>query len=547
LWDDDAHVTKPTLRALHGLWRIWFEIGATQQYYPVLHSAFWLEHRLWGDWTVGYHLLNILLHAATACLFIAVLRLLAVRGALLAGLFFAVHPICVETVAWISEQKNTLSALFYLMSALLYFRWRGHFGDPPEPGREARRTQVPGPIQAGLFTPYASWRFLAATAMFVLAILSKSTAATLPAALLVICWWRRGRLDVREDVAPLLGWFALGIASGAFTAWVEWRFIGAHGIAFDLNAGERCLLAGRAICFYASKLLWPARLIFVYPRWKVDPGLWWWYLYPAAVLALLVVFWRIAQKGRRGPLAASLYFCGTLLPALGFLNAYPFVFSYVADHFQYLACLGVMAFVPSLAGYNPTGQNSPPGAGQGIGPRALRIAAAVVLLCGLGVLTWRQSGTYSDVRTLYATTLERNPECWLAHLNLGNLLAEDGRTDEAIAHYEQALRYNPDYADTHFNLGKALLQTARFEESATQFEAALRLTPGDSEAHDNLGVALGRIGRMEEAVDQIQTAIRLSPENGVAHYNLGATLWALGKRDEARRELEAAARLGVTP
>jgi tetratricopeptide (TPR) repeat protein len=547
LWDDDAHVTKASLWPLHGLWRIWFEVGATQQYYPVLHSAFWLEHRLWGDGTVGYHLVNVFLHATAACLFVAVLRRLAVPGALAAGLIFVLHPVCVESVAWISEQKNTLSAVFYLASALLYLRWReSPAGLPDGPGAAPAR-QLQGSGLWGLFRPYACGCFLLATGVFLLAILTKSATATLPAALLVVCWWKRGRLDLRGDLSPLFGWLALGVASGVFTAWVEWSYIGAHGVAFDLNGAERCLLAGRAIWFYLGKLLWPAPLVFIYPRWKVDAALWTWYLYPAAVLAVLGVFWRMSRKGRRGPLAASLYFCGTLFPALGFVNAYPFVFSYVADHFQYLASLGVIACVPSLA----AGAALRAGAWRRVaGPgdgKALRVGAAGVLLGTLGTLTWRQCRVYGDVATLYSATLEQNPECWLAHLNLGNLLLQGGRTDEAIAHYNEALRYNPGYADTHFNLGKALLQAGRFDESIPQWEAVLRLTPGDSEAHDNYGVALGRVGRMVESVEQIETAVRLNPENGVAHYNLGATLWAVGRRDEARAELEAASRLGVRP
>jgi tetratricopeptide (TPR) repeat protein len=547
LWDDDAHVTKASLRPLHGLWRIWFEVGATQQYYPVLHSAFWLEHRLWGDGTVGYHLLNVLLHATAACLFIAVLRRLAVPGALAAGLIFALHPVCVESVAWISEQKNTLSAVFYLSSALLYLRWRESPGGLPGGPGSAPARRLQGSGLRGLLEPYASGGFLLATGAFLLAILTKSATATLPAALLVVCWWKRGRLELRGDLAPLLGWLALGVASGVFTAWVEWRYIGAHGVAFDLGGAERCLLAGRAIWFYLGKLLWPAPLVFIYPRWTVDAASWTWYLYPAAVMVVLAVFWRMARKGRRGPLAAALYFCGTLFPALGFINAYPFVFSYVADHFQYLASLGVIACVPSLAA-RVTLRAGAVGRVARLGDgKALRVGAAVVLLGTLGAITWRQCGNYRDVGTLYSATLERNPGCWLAHLNLGNLLLQGGRTDEAIAHYVEALRYNPGYADTHFNLGRALLQEGRYGESIPQWEAVVRLTPGDSEAHDNLGVALGRVGRMSESVEQIETAVRLDPENGVAHYNLGATLWAVGRRDEARAELEAASRLGVRP
>ena len=531
IWDDDAHVTKPELQSLHGLWRIWSEVGATQQYYPVLHSAFWLEHRLWGDAAAGYHLLNILLHATAACLFVAVLRRLAVPGAWLAGMIFALHPVCVESVAWISEQKNTLSTVFYLAGALAYLRWKD---------------SVEGPSARGEGRRWSAWagRYWLATGLFVLALLTKSVTATLPAALLVVFWWRRGRLSWRDDVVPLLPWFVMGVTAGLFTAWVERVYIiGPQGRTFDLNAIERCLLAGRAVWFYLSKLAWPADLIFIYPRWEMSaaaPGS---YLFPAGLLVLAAALGWMARQGRRGPLAVFLYFCGTLFPALGFFDIYPFVFSYVADHFQYLASLGPIALVAAAA--------SPPIAGlvrRLAGTDAVwRAGAAAAVVCLLGVLTWRQCGIYRDAQTLYTATLERNPQCWLAHLNLGSMLFEDGRIDEAIAHFEAAQRQNPNNAEIHFNWGRALLQEGRNAESVPQFAAVLRLTPTDAEAHDNLGAALLGVGRTVEAMTEFKTAIRLRPENAVAHYNLGVALRALGRPDEARAEFEAAARLGLRP
>jgi len=559
IWDDNAHVTKPELQSLPGLWRIWFEVGTTQQYYPVLHSAFWLEHRLWGDAAPGYHLLNILLHATAACLFVAVLRRL-IHGETspstslrafdsekvaagrerrryagvewLGGMIFALHPVCVESVAWISEQKNTLSAVFYLAGALAYLRWKDSADGPASRG-EGRR----GPARPG--------RYWLATGLFVLALLTKSVTATLPAALLVVFWWRRGRLSWREDVVPLLPWFALGVTAGLFTAWVERTYIiGAPGLGSDLTVIERCLLAGRAVWFYLGKLVWPARLIFIYPRWEVSAGARGLYLFPAGLLVLAGALGWMARKGRRGPLAAFLYFCGTLFPALGFFDIYPFIFSYVADHFQYLAMLGPIALAAAAV-------LSSPGAGKvrslpGTGA-VWRAGVAAGVICVLGVLTWRQCRIYRDVQTLYAATLERNPQCWLAHLNLGSMLFEDGQVAEAIAHFDAALRLNPNFADIHFNLGRALIQEGRNAEAVPHFEAVVRLSPADAEAHDNLGVALLGIGRIAEAMTECEAAIRLQPDNATAHYNLGVALRALGRPDEARAEFEAAARLGVRP
>ena len=230
VWDDASHVTTPPLQSLHGLWRIWFDLGATQQYYPLLHSAFWTEHRLWGSAVLGYHLTNVILHAVSACLLVRIVRRLSLPGAWLAGLVFALHPVCVEAVAWISEQKSTLSGVFCLGAALVYLRF----------DQSRRRTQ-----------------YFWALGLFVLALASKTVTATLPAALLVVFWWQRGRLDFRRDLRPLLPWFALGAAAGLFTAWVERTYIGATGADFALTWVERVLLAGRVIWFYAGKVVWP--------------------------------------------------------------------------------------------------------------------------------------------------------------------------------------------------------------------------------------------------------------------------------------------------
>jgi predicted negative regulator of RcsB-dependent stress response len=481
IWDDDAHVTRPDLRSLDGLRRIWFELGATQQYYPVVHSAFWVEHRLWGDAPLGYHLLNVLLHATAACLLVVVLRRLSVPGSGLAGFVFALHPVCVESVAWVSEEKNTLSTVFYLLAALAYLRWR----DGGRPG----------------------WgRYGIATGLFVLALLSKSVTATLPAALLLVAWWRRGSVSWRRDIAPLVPWFAIALTAGLTTAWVERTYIGAQGAGFGLGIPARALLAGRVVWFYLGKLLWPADLVFIYPHWTVRPGdPVWWIPAVAAAAATAALAWAGRRPGwAREALFAWAYFCLTLFPALGFINVYPFIFSYVADHFQYLAAMGVVA----LAAAAWTRWMPAP------------TVSAAVLLAVLGSLTWRQCLGYRDAGTLYTTTLERNPDCWLAHLNLGDLLLADGRVGEALSHYRTAERLEPDYPSTHFNLGRVLLQQGRYPEAIEEFRRTLRILPADAEACNNLGVALADSGRYGEARAQFERAIRIRPDYPVARTNL---------------------------
>ena len=280
LWDDDAHLTRVTLRDGAGLWRIWTDLGATPQYYPVVHTAFWLMFHAWGVETLGYHLVNIVLHAASACMVALFLRRHEVPGAALAATIFALHPVHVESVAWITELKNTLSGFFYLLSALAYSRF--------DASRDRRA-------------------YVAAFLAFGAALLSKTVTASLPAVLLVFFWWRRGRLEWLRDVVPTLPFFGFGMAAGLLTVWLERAQVGARGVEFDLTAIDRVLIAGRAVWFYVGKLLWPHPLIFTYPRWTIDASMWWQFLFPLAAAGAMVGFW--ALRGRtRAPLAAALAF-----------------------------------------------------------------------------------------------------------------------------------------------------------------------------------------------------------------------------------------------
>jgi len=507
IWDDDMHVTRAGLRSLHGLWLIWSDPRATQQYYPLLHSAFWVEHRLWGDHTIGYHLVNALLHAANACLLALVLRRLAIPGAWLAALVFALHPVCVESVAWISEQKNTLSTAFYLLSALVYLRFDEKRG--------------PGAYALALF-------------LFVLALLTKSVTATLPAALLVVFWWRRGRLSWWRDVLPLLPWFVIGAASGLFTAWVEKHLIGAEGTAYDLTPLARGLLAGRVIWFYFGKLIWPADLIFIYPHWSINAGAAGQWLPPVGLLALAGLLW-LRRDRSRGALAAFLYFGGSLFPVLGFFNVYPFIYSYVADHFQYVAAFGVITALS--AGAATAFERVPP-------PwRKAGWVLAGVLFAALGWLTWQQCGMYRDAGTVYRTTLARNPACWMAYDNLGVILLQQGKPAEAVADYQAAIRLKPNNATAHLDFGTALDTMGKKTEAIQEYEKALQFDPHNVAAHRNLGVVLVEMNRLSEAIAHDRQALQLRPDIAELHDDLGNALLKSGRAAEAVDELQTALQL----
>lgn len=502
VWDDDKHVTAPALRSLSGLARIWFDRGATQQYYPLLHSTFWFEHKLWGGAALGYHLVNVLLHAGAAGLFLLVLRRLAVPGAALASFAFALHPVAVESVAWISEQKNTLSTILYLGAALAWLRFDE---------TRARRT------------------YALAFLLYGAALLTKSVTATLPAALLVVQWWRRGELSWRRDVVPLLPWFALGLTAGLHTAWVERKLIGAEGAAFAMSAAQRLQLAGRAPLFYLGKLLWPSPLVFIYPRWSLDGAALLGWLPLVAGLALTVGLWWWRNRSR-APLAAWLFYVGTLFPVLGFLNVYPFRFSFVADHFQYLASLGLFA----LLGATMAGGWALPS----------RRGLVVVSLSALAALTFRQAQIYRDSSTLFRATVAANPECWMAWNILGREAAEDrDRLPEAIGLFERALAVRPKYPEALTNVGLALAKTGRVEEALARLEEAIRLEPEFFAAHNNYAIALVAADRLPEAHAALARAVQIDPRAPVAHQNWGEICRRMGREAEAAEHFAEAKRL----
>ena len=518
VWDDAAHITKPELRSWTGLGRIWSDFHATQQYYPVLHSAFWLEHRVWGDAVLGYHIVNVSLHAAACVLLALVLRKLwdmpqatarvPAGTEWLAAVLFAVHPVCVESVAWISEQKNVLSLVFYLSAAFAYLQFDG-----------SRKTR---------------W-YAVSSVLFLLAIGTKTVTASLPAALLVVLWWKNGRLRFRPDIAPLLPWFAAAALAGSITAWVERVLIGANGQAFDLSPVERTLLAGRVIWFYLGKLIWPSDLVFIYPRWDVHALAKGWVPCLAGVVTVTGALWLIRRR-TRGPLAGWLFFCGSLFPALGFINVYPFAFSYVADHFQYLASLGVM--VIAAAGLAQAYARLPPGW------HYLALVGGVLLVGGLSLLSNRQSLSYRSSATLYRATLDKNPDCWLAHSNLAAELADSPeQLREALAHYAEALRLKPDSAEIHNSFGNTLVIAGRTGEAIEQFAEAVRLDPRFIAARLNLANSLaGDPRRLPEGLAQYAEALRQDPASVEAHFSLAVTLAAV-----EGRETEALAAVRLQP
>jgi protein O-mannosyl-transferase len=487
LWDDEAHVIAETLRTWGGLARLWTDFTASQQYYPVAGTAFWIIGRFSSD-TLGYHAVNILLHATSAFLFTVILRRWHVPGALIAGAIYALHPVNVESVAWISELKNTLSGACYLAAFLVYLRF------------DSSRERGAYTIALGLFLP---------------ALGSKTVTATLPAAILVALWWQRGRIDWRRDVLPLAPFFAIGIAAGLGTAWIEYHWVGAKGARFDLGVVERILLAGRVVWFYAMKIVWPANLMFNYPRWIVDASSWWQYLFVIALIGSLAGLYAFRHRAR-APLAAALFFVGTLFPALGLFNVYPFRFSFVADHFQYLASLGLIAGLAAAISRLANSRRS----------ALLDLALAAATALPLSVMTYRYSSYFADAETLYRETIARNPSSLLAH---GNLAAKlfDGPSSgwpEAMEHARAALAIDPQSVAAHNLIGLGLQRAGRPLEALPELRRAVELDPELAEAHYNLGLTLAELGRADEAIAEYERSLEIYPQNVEALHNLANVL-----------------------
>ena len=370
VWDDEAFTDAAVVRDVSGLWRIWFSPRAIENeghYWPLVYTTFWLEHKLWGFAPAGYHAVNVALHAVNTLLLWRLAERLAVPGAWLAAAVFGVHPLHVESVAWVIERKDLLSGLFYLAAFLTWVR----FTEEPRPEPRRRRRLPEG-------------RYLAAMALFVCALLSKSIAVTLPAALLIRHWWKQGRVTA-PDLLRLAPFFAVGLAAAVAD-------VSFYNVREPLDLGyspvERLLIAAHALWFYAGKLLWPAGLAVIYPHWEVsaaDPAAWG---YAAAGGAAAAALWFLRHRAGRGPLAGLLFFAVTLSPVLGFVDYGYMQFSFVADRYQYLAGIGVTAVLVGAAAHGT--RRLPEGWRKG----AAGAAAAVLLV--LGVLTWRQAEVYRD-------------------------------------------------------------------------------------------------------------------------------------------------------
>jgi tetratricopeptide (TPR) repeat protein len=507
-WDDRKYITDNQLvKADNGLYRIWFTTAALGDYYPLTSSLWWFQWRWWGVSPMGYHVVNVLLHGVNAVLLRMILRRLEIPGAWLAALVFAVHPVNVATVAWISEQKNTLSMLFYAFTILLYLRF----------DREGK------------------WRWYGLSLMaFLMALLSKSAVVMLPVVLWGCVWWSHGRVR-RRDLLCSVPFFALSLALGWVTIWFQYNpDMGGHAVR-TVGIASRLAAAGWVPWFYLYKALLPFNLTLIYPNWQIGASRSISYVPGLVLIGCLTWFWRKRKTWGRPLLFGLGYFVVMLFPVLGFVDQAFYQFALVADHWQYYSIIGVIALAVA------TGEGLCRRLG-GHGRHWGTVAGMAVLLV-LGVASWRRGCVYADEETLWSDNVARNPNTWVAHNNLGYALKQAGKIEEAIAHYQQALRIEPDYAEAHYNLGNALKRLGRIPEAIAHYEQALRIKPDYAEAHNNLGNALKLAGKIEEAIAHYEQALRIEPDFAEAHCNLGNALEQTGRVREGIGHYEQALRL----
>jgi tetratricopeptide (TPR) repeat protein len=488
VWDDDAYVEQNMLlRDGAGLRRMWLDPMSIPQWYPVVHTTFWAEYQLYGLHPLGYHLVNVLLHLLSVWLLLLVLTELAVPGRLFAVALFACHPVMVESVAWVTERKNVLSLAFYLGSLLAYLRF---WPIQESEGRGARHSAA------------SSWLFYAlALVSFAMALLSKSVTCSLPAAILLLIYWKKGRIQL-ADVLPVLPFFVIGLAAGLHTSHLEKVHVGAAGAEWEMGLIESSLVAGRSLIFYASKLVWPDELVFNYPRFVIDSGVWWQYLFPIGALAAIVSAFLWREKIGRGVFVGLSLFAGTLFPALGFIAVYPFRYSFVADHFQYHASLGILVLVAAAA-RSFTARLS---------RETLTFAVACLVVLALASMTSVACRKYENRETLYRSILTDHEASWFAHNNLGSELIVQGpeKERESLQHYQRAKAIKPDLiSGDGFDLASYVEKVppeafayakaggglaVAFQDDVNSLERGARLG-GEQVQHDDMKRVRPRIGQ----------------------------------------------------
>jgi protein O-mannosyl-transferase len=484
---DDHRLVKednPLVNGEFTPFNIWFQTDFTLSTF-----ALWLQWLAWGENPGGYHAVNIALHGLSAVLLWRLLARLKIPGAWLAAAVFAVHPVCVNSVARIAEIKNTLSLPFFILSFWFYLRYE-EFSLKPAGQRQIANHRW--------HDPAALWYGLSLV-IFVLALLSKTSTVMLPLVLLGCALWQRGRIT-RQEVVQISPYFFLSLAFGLMSAWFQRHqaLTMAGKILQPENFSERLIGAGRDFWFYLGKALLPVNLSIVYVRWKLDANALESFFPVVFFCVGFILCWRFRRSWGRHVLFGLGCFFVTLFPALGFFDSQFLTMWQVSDHLQYLPLIAPV--IVAVAGFAFL-----------LDAKVFR-CAGVILIFTLSILTFQRAQVFATEETLFRDTLAKNPAASDAHNDLGVILAKRQNYSEAMDHFQAAVQSDTDNAGAHLNLGQALAMNGKFAEAEPHFLAAIKLRTDDPQPHKRFADALRRQGRNQEAVAQLQTALCLRPD-----------------------------------
>jgi Flp pilus assembly protein TadD len=533
LWDDEFYVSANKVIQQSDGWReIWLNPMSTPQYYPVVFTSFWVEYHLWGLNPRGYLTVNLVLHIANSLLLWVLLEQLIGRGAFLAAMIFALHPMHVESVAMVAERKDVLATLFLLASAIAWLQ----------------------------FTVRSTWRsYTASLLLFAAAMLSKTAASPLPFAFLLLAWWREPQ-RVRRRAGQLVPFLAVATAASVMTLWRERVDLTTDLLTQGFTFWDRCGLAAYNVWFYVRKLAWPADLALIYA--PGDPR-----AHPvlnafgiAGILAVLAATWALRRRIGRGPLVACAAFLLTLAPILGFVDFAYLRHSFVADHFVYVPSILLIALFAALVAQRTWSPRHPGGEPAtapmaGRSPLAARLrvvlphlqrGGAMVLVGVLAWATWHRCTAFASTEGIWLDTIAKNPRSWTAHANLGAILQKHGHLEEALSHYTAAIEAKPDYFEAYFNMGTLRLQQHRIMEAKSAFETAADLRPSDAGTQADLGHVYTLEGKYDEAERHVRAALRVRPNWPDAWVGLAFALERQGRRQEAAAAYQSALKIQPT-
>ncbi|MBN1901498.1 tetratricopeptide repeat protein, partial [Candidatus Sumerlaeota bacterium] len=507
LWDDNVFLTdNPLIISQTGLKDFWLSTKAPD-YFPLTSSMLWVEWRIFGDNPVGYRIVNILLHGISTILIFLILKELGIPGAFLCAALFGLHPVHVESVAWITQRKNALAMAFYLLTILCFVK-----SDKTNNKR----------------------LYILSLVFYILSLFSKTAVVTTPFVLLGCLLWMKRKIP-SKDMARLVPFFVLSITLGIVTMWFQQNRAIAGDVIRTDGFLSRFSIAGRAVWFYIHKTIIPFNLAFAYPRWEI-PSVSLSSFIPAIMILVLIILFFMKRKTWGAPfLFASGYFLITLFPVLGFMNIYYMRFSLVADHWQYFSSISIIALVVGGASWFVKK--------KGHALSSSGVIAGFLLVCLFFILTFKRNHVFKDPEILWRDNIKRYPEAWLSYKGLADTLRKRGKPEEAIVRAREAVRIKPDYSDAYTLLGMIHSESGDMEAARENYLLAVKYNPRDFMAHNNLGAVYHSMGEWEDAEKSYTKALELNPEMANSFYNLAIVKMNLRRFDEAEKYLKEALRL----